>query len=57
VDHPVFGRYRWLDEHGIHSDLLDDMLWDALGLLDMLWDEFPALEAAQEAAEEAEDER
>jgi hypothetical protein len=24
------------------------MLWDALGLLDMLWDEFPALEAEQE---------
>jgi len=57
VDHPVFGRYRWLDEDGIYSDLLDDMLWDALGLLDMLWDEFPALEAAQIAAAEAEDER
>jgi len=57
VDHPVFGRYRWLDEEGIHSDLLDDMLWDALGLLDMLWDQFPELEAAQIAAAEAEDER
>ena len=55
VDHPVFGRYRWLDEEGIHSDLLDDMLWDALGLLDMLWDQFPELEAAQIAAKEAED--
>jgi len=54
VDHPVFGRYRWLDENGIHSDLLDNMLWDALGLLDMLWDEFPALKAAQQEAEEAE---
>ena len=57
VDHPVFGRYRWLDENGIHSDLLDDMLFDALGLLDMLWDEFPALEAAQIAAEEVKDVR
>jgi len=57
VDHPIFGRYQWLDENGIYSDLLDDMLWDALGLLDMLWDEFPELEAAQEASEEAEDER
>jgi len=57
VDHPVFGRYRWLDEDGIYSDLLDDMLWDALWLLDVLWDAFPALEAAQMAAEEAEDER
>ena len=57
VDHPVFGRYRWLDENGIHSDLLDDMLFDALGLLDMLWDEFPALEAAQIAAEGVKDVR
>ena len=57
VDHPIFGRYRWLDEEGIYDDLLDDMIWDALGLLEMLWDEFPALEEAQRAAKEAEDGR
>jgi hypothetical protein len=34
VSHPVFGRYPWLDEHDIYSDLLDDMLWDALTLLE-----------------------
>jgi len=33
VDHPVFGRHLWLDENGIHSEMLDDMLRDALHLL------------------------
>jgi hypothetical protein len=36
VDHPEFGRYPWLEQNGIYSDLLDDMLDDALRLLESL---------------------
>lgn len=34
VDHPVFGKYQWLEDYGIYSDLLDQMLEDALNLLE-----------------------
>jgi hypothetical protein len=34
VEHPVFGRYQWLDDWRIYSDMLDQMLFDALTLLE-----------------------